>query len=50
MKGGDEMEEKKQMSNVNLYQEIEVDELNGWGSYALGVAVGAGGSLAVAIT
>lgn len=22
------MEEKKQMSNVNLYQEIEVDELN----------------------
>ncbi|WP_019323888.1 hypothetical protein [Streptococcus mutans] len=39
------MEEKKQMSNVNLYQEIEVDELNGWGSYALGVAVGAGGSL-----
>ena len=100
------MEEKKQLSNVNLYQEIEVDELNtnfgkliwqallqpvilqlnqisniilkggdrmkgqnknetklsvlkfeevtseelnGWGSYALGVAVGAGGSLAVAV-
>lgn len=28
MKRGDKMEEKKQMSNVNLYQEIEVDELN----------------------
>ncbi|UVT94603.1 hypothetical protein NPS16_01840 [Streptococcus mutans] len=43
-------EQIKEMMPIIEFDEITSDELNGWGSYALGVAVGAGGSLAVAIT
>ncbi|MDP5865313.1 hypothetical protein [Streptococcus mutans] len=39
----------KEMMPIIEFDEITSDELNGWGSYALGVAVGAGGSLAVAV-
>ncbi|EMC37884.1 hypothetical protein [Streptococcus mutans] len=43
-------EQIKEMMPIIEFDEITSDELNGWGSYALGVAVGAGGSLAVAVT
>jgi|GEM_PF-6508535 len=42
-------EQIKEMVPLVEFEEITSDELNGWGSYALGVAVGAGGSLAVAV-
>ena len=42
-------EQIKEMMPIIEFDEITSDELNGWGSYALGVAVGAGGSLAVAV-
>lgn len=37
-------EQIKEMMPIIEFDEITSDELNGWGSYALGVAVGAGGS------
>ena len=50
LKGGDRMKQQiKEMMPIIEFDEITSDELNGWGSYALGVAVGAGGSLAVAV-
>lgn len=42
-------EQIKEMVPLVEFEEINSEELNGWGSYALGVAVGAGGSLAVAV-
>ena len=42
-------EQIKEMMPIIEFDEITSDELNGWGSYALGVAVSAGGSLAVAV-
>ena len=43
--------QNKNETNLSVlkFEEVTSEELNGWGSYALGVAVGAGGSLAVAV-
>ena len=51
LKGGDRMKGHKNETKLSVlkFEEVTSEELNGWGSYALGVAVGAGGSLAVAV-